>query len=98
MSVDYEPPPIVEPIQLSENTRKFLKVYDVHPIRGFLPSDDPDERLDKSTRMEYDAWESIISRLPELLSSGNARKEIKRLPICNDIMSTLKEQRYIVVR
>ncbi len=57
--------------------------------------DDPDERLDKSVRVEYDAWESIISRLPELLSAAKARKEVQELPNCSDIMSTLKEQRYV---
>ncbi len=57
--------------------------------------DCPDERLDKSVRVEYDAWESIISRLPELLSAGKARKEIKELPNCSNIICTLKEQRYV---
>ncbi len=93
--VDYESPPLFEPLQLSENTREFLKVYDVHPTRGFLPGDDPDERLDKNIRVEYDAWESIISRLAELLSAGKARKAIKELPNCSDIVRTLKAQRYV---
>ncbi len=97
VEAEYGLPQLVGSPQLSVNTLKFLKAYDVHPIRGFLPADDPDERLDMNIHVEYDAWESIISRLPELLSAGKARKEINELPNCDNIMPILKGQRYVAM-
>ena len=57
-----------------------LKAHDVCPSRGFLPSEDPLQRL---PRAEYKLWDNLGFELPSLLSArfGRARAALSQLPI-----------------
>lgn len=51
--------------------------YDIWPYRGFLPKPDPLERLPD----EYKLINDIATNLPTLLSTGQLRAELDKLPI-----------------
>lgn len=48
----------------------------VDPLRGFLPSLDPLERLPSA----FDAWELVAYDLPKLLTSDHVRRTLESLP------------------
>lgn len=48
----------------------------VDPLRGFLPSFDPLERLPSA----FDAWEAVAYDLPKLLTSDHVRRTLESLP------------------
>lgn len=50
--------------------------HSINPLRGFLPSTDPLNRLPKP----FDAWEEAASGLPKLLASDHTRKTLASLP------------------
>lgn len=53
-----------------------LKAYDIDIQRGFLPVEDPIERLPAA----YQEWEDIASNFAGLLISGQLRQRLDRLP------------------
>ncbi|HEU4561998.1 MAG TPA: hypothetical protein VFS20_29495 [Longimicrobium sp.] len=53
-----------------------LAVFDVHPVHGFLPPNDPPRRLPEA----FDAWESLAGELDKQLIAGTARRAIRALP------------------
>ena len=57
-----------------------LSHYKVDPVRGFLSSDDPLQRLPSK---KYDLWENIAADLPKLLGArlGQARGPLSTLPV-----------------
>lgn len=52
-----------------------LSTFEVDPIRGFLPTSDPLDRLPAT----FTAWEDLVARLPALMAVGRAREEVSRL-------------------
>jgi hypothetical protein len=70
-----------------------LKKYDVDPVRGFLPSQDPLQRLSYA---RYHLWEDLCDDLPKLLGArlGQARGPLSRLPVLSiDKLQTDEELR-----
>eukprot|EP01038_Epipyxis_sp_PR26KG_P009706 gene9706-13064_t len=63
-----------------EHVRAILKKFDVDCIRGFLPSQDPLQRLPYA---RYHLWEDLADDLPKLLGArlGQARGPLKQLPV-----------------
>eukprot|EP01041_Mallomonas_annulata_P010673 gene10673-22276_t len=63
-----------------EHVVAILRKFDIDPFRGFLPSQDPLQRL-QSTR--YHIWEDLADDLPKLLGArlGQAREPLRRLPV-----------------
>eukprot|EP01035_Chromulina_nebulosa_P016952 gene16952-22444_t len=57
-----------------------LRKYDVDPNRGFLPTQDPLQRLPYS---KYHIWEDLADDLPKLLCArlGQARDPLRQLPV-----------------
>ena len=49
-----------------EHVLALLKKYDVDPVRGFLPSRDPLQRLPYA---RYHIWEDLCDDLPKLLGA-----------------------------
>ena len=56
-----------------------LAAYRVNPVRGFLPAEDPLERLPA----DFDAWERIAPDVPALLMTGRLRPALEALPLLN---------------
>jgi len=76
-----------------DHVLSILRKYDVDPFRGFLPSQDPLQRLPYT---RYHLWEDLADDLPKLLSArlGQARDPLKQLPVLNiDKLSTDRELR-----
>jgi indoleamine 2,3-dioxygenase len=65
-----------------------LKEFGISCRNGFLPENPPLHRLPGTY---YNLWESIINRLPRLLTNGQLRAEIDGLPILS--VSYLKSER-----
>eukprot|EP01039_Chlorochromonas_danica_P000237 gene237-255_t len=67
-------------VQGLEYVRALLKKFDVDPITGFLPSEDPLQRLPYA---RYHLWEDLGDDLPKLLGArlGQARHPLKQLPV-----------------
>ncbi|KAG5178571.1 indole 2,3-dioxygenase [Tribonema minus] len=65
-------------VPLSPDTLQLLEKFEVDPVRGFLPSEDPLLRLPQP---ELQPWEDLVSDLPALLSAAQARLPLSRLPI-----------------
>jgi hypothetical protein len=63
-----------------EHVRIILKKYDVDIMNGFLPSEDPLQRLPYA---RYHIWEDLADDLPKLLGArlGQARGPLKELPV-----------------
>jgi indoleamine 2,3-dioxygenase len=66
-----------EQVTIGPDTAAFLEAYDIHPMRGFLPSMDPLTKLPK----EFSIWEEIVSQLPKYLVAGMTRKVLRDIPI-----------------
>ena len=62
-----------------EHVTAILNKFDVDPRRGFLPSQDPLQRLPYA---RYHLWEDLGDDLPKLLGArlGQAREPLKQLP------------------
>jgi indoleamine 2,3-dioxygenase len=54
-----------------------LNTFEMSPQRGFLPSDDPLDRLPA----ELAPWDEIAGDLPKLLAASRCRAALERLPI-----------------
>lgn len=54
---------------------KDFAAYQVDPARGFLPSQDPLERLPAG----FEAWDRLASQMPALLLAGKLRPALERL-------------------
>ena len=68
------------PAQGLEHVLSILSKYNVDPRRGFLPSQDPLQRLPYA---RYHLWEDLADDLPKLLGArmGQARGPLRQLPI-----------------
>jgi indoleamine 2,3-dioxygenase len=66
-------------VRLSPINENELASYDVSPLRGFLPADDPLERLPSA----FDEWERLASTMPALLASRGLRHAVDRLATLN---------------
>ena len=51
--------------------------YQVDPVRGFLPSQNPVQQLPPG----FEAWEHIAANLPALIIAGRLRKTIDQMPV-----------------
>jgi len=54
-----------------------LAAFRIDPVRGFLPADDPLERLPA----DFDAWEHVAPDVPALLMTGRLRPALEALPL-----------------
>lgn len=54
----------------------FLETFQVDPVRGFLPKNDPILTLGEG----FEAWESTAHGIPQYLESGALRSEVEKLP------------------
>ena len=63
-----------------EHVTAILQKYDVDPDRGFLPKQDPLQRLPYA---RYHLWEDLADDLPKLLGArlGQARDPLQQLPV-----------------
>ena len=63
-----------------EHVTAILRKYDVDPVRGFLPKQDPLQRLPYA---RYHLWEDLGDDLPKLLGArlGQARDPLQQLPV-----------------
>src|SRR5690349_14204671 len=50
--------------------------FDVSPGRGFVPGDDPPDRLPKA----FAAWDEVIAELPALIMNFAIRRRIAEIP------------------
>ena len=68
------------PLQGLEHVLAILSKFDVDPRRGFLPSQDPLQRLPYA---RYHLWEDLADDLPKLLGArlGQARGPLRQLPV-----------------
>lgn len=76
-----------------EHVRAILATYDVDLDRGFLPKDDPLQRLPYA---RYHIWEDLADDLPKLLGArlGQAREPLRQLPVLGtDKLTTYAELR-----
>ena len=53
-----------------------LSFHQVDPVRGFLPAEDPLERLPDA----FSAWERVANQLPHLLMASQLRQVLAKLP------------------
>jgi Indoleamine 2,3-dioxygenase len=69
----------IYPIQGLQHVFTILERYNVDPRRGFLPSQDPLQRLPYA---RYHLWEDLADDLPKLLGArlGQARGPLRQLP------------------
>lgn len=69
----------IYPVQGLEHVFTILKRFNVDPRRGFLPSQDPLQRLPYA---RYHLWEDLADDLPKLLGArlGQARGPLRQLP------------------
>ena len=67
-------------LQGIEHVSSILRKYDVDPRRGFLPGQDPLQRLPYA---RYHLWEDLADDLPKLLGArlGQARDPLRQLPV-----------------
>lgn len=56
---------------------KNLKFYDIDPVRGFLPADDPLTFLPDG----FALWDELAYDLPKILVAGKARKLLTSMPL-----------------
>lgn len=76
-----------------DHVLSILRKYDVDPLRGFLPSQDPLQRL---PHPQYLIWEDLADDLPKLLCArlGQARDPLNELPVVSiDKLETDRELR-----
>lgn len=55
----------------------FLETFQVDPVRGFLPKNDPILTLGEG----FEVWESTAHGIPQYLEAGTIRSEVEKLPI-----------------
>ncbi|KIW67626.1 hypothetical protein PV04_06863 [Phialophora macrospora] len=82
---------------MRERLEDVLQRHGISPRKGFLPDDDPLQRLWDSY---YSPWEDLVADLPRLLSGERARSEIDGLPILDpDRLNSQAEWRraYVVL-
>lgn len=58
-----------------DTARTILAAHSISETRGFLPEDDPLQRL-----VEYPAWEELAGQLSDLLNASRVRAEVAALP------------------
>jgi hypothetical protein len=83
----------LDPNHHYDHVLSILKRFEVDPNRGFLPSQDPLQRLPYS---RYHIWEDLGDDLPKLLCArlGQARDPLRQLPVLSiDKLSTDRELR-----
>ena len=70
----------INQMQGIEQVTAILRKYDVDPHRGFLPAQDPLQRLPYA---RYHIWEDLADDLPKLLGArlGQARGPLEELPV-----------------
>jgi len=80
---------------MSNISVKDFAAYQVDPVRGFLPSQYPLERLPAG----FEAWERLASQLPALLLAGKAQPTLERLtsPDLNWLESDRQLQRAMLI-
>jgi indoleamine 2,3-dioxygenase len=63
-----------------EHVKSILRKFDVDPFTGFMPSEDPLQRLPYA---RYHLWEDLGDDLPKLLGArlGQAREPLRQLPV-----------------
>lgn len=66
-----------------------LKAFDIDPVHGFLPTEEPLERLPE----EFAPWEQIVSETSALLMSSRLRSTLDTLPILD--ASKLEDDRQL---
>lgn len=54
-----------------------LSPFEIDPVRGFLPSQDPLERLPEA----FALWDEIAYDLPKILTAGKARLMLQSMPV-----------------
>src|SRR5262249_58734422 len=64
-----------------------LQPSPVPPGRGFLPREDPLQRLPAS----HAAWDELGRELPRLLAAGRARATIEQLPVLDTSGLSVRE-------
>ncbi len=52
-----------------------LNDYDIHPIQGFLPAEDPLQQLP----IAFSSWDEISKQIPSLLIAGKTRTIVKQM-------------------
>ncbi|HET7233235.1 MAG TPA: hypothetical protein VFJ16_24705 [Longimicrobium sp.] len=60
----------------TQSATETLAAFDVHPVYGFLPPNDPPRRLPEA----FAAWESLAGELDKQLIAGTAKRAIRALP------------------
>jgi len=61
---------------IDDTIRSILIEHDVDPVRGFLPANDPVQRLADA----FEPWERLIIQIPELVSTRQVRHAVDALP------------------
>lgn len=78
-------------LHLSPTALDILKSFDVDPERGFLPPEDPLQRLSHPL---YQQWEDLVTDLPCLLGASQVRTPLEQLqPLPIDLLQGYREQR-----
>jgi indoleamine 2,3-dioxygenase len=67
-----------------------LPAYEIDPVRGFLPSEDPLTQLPPA----FIAWEEISAQVPALLTAGKIRQVLDKMPILDPVALENKRQLY----
>ncbi|MFM6517974.1 MAG: hypothetical protein ACKPHO_03815 [Dolichospermum sp.] len=67
-----------------------LSAYEIDPVRGFLPSEDPLTQLPPA----FIAWEEISAQVPALLTAGKIRQVLDKMPILDPVALENKRQLY----
>lgn len=76
-------------MQLSENTTSKLKEFQIDPIRGFLPSQNPISQLPASHRL----WDEAVAQLPDWMEAEKQQEELNKMEqLSIEGLSTLAEQ------
>lgn len=67
-----------------------LPAYEIDPVRGFLPSEDPLTQLPPA----FIVWEEISAQVPALLTAGKIRQVLDKMPILDPVALENKRQLY----
>lgn len=66
-----------------------LAHYSVDPTTGFVPADDPIDRLPD----EFESWDAIVPNISALLRSGRLRDTLAQLPLLNSLVLQTERER-----
>lgn len=66
------------PSELRVDISPFLETFQVDPVRGFLPKEDPVSTLGD----DFAEWEALAKGIPDLLENGQLRETAEQLPDC----------------